>query len=70
MRVDHCRRISGLLIRSDKGRVVPLLLSPLNPHPQYFNNSYCYSDGNENTTFLVQPSGFPVAYYNYDPFGI
>ncbi len=61
--------IGGLLARSDRMSVIPLILSPVNPRPQYVSTSYYHSDGNGNVTALVEPSGFQVASYEYDPYG-
>jgi RHS repeat-associated protein len=61
--------IGGLLARSDRQQIVPLIFFPNNPRTQNVVTSYYHSDGNGNITALVQPSGFPIAIYNYDPFG-
>ncbi|MGC9944667.1 MAG: hypothetical protein ABSE48_22825, partial [Verrucomicrobiota bacterium] len=46
-----------------------LNMGNVSPHPQYVNNSYYHSDGYGKVTTLVQPNGFTVARYVYDPFG-
>jgi YD repeat-containing protein len=61
--------IGGLLARSDKMQVIPWILSINNPHPQYVLSYYYHSDGNGNVTALVQPNGYQVASYKYDPYG-
>jgi hypothetical protein len=61
--------IGGLLARSDKEQVIPRILSPSNPHPQYVSSFYYHSDGNGNVTALVEPNGLSVASYEYDPYG-
>ena len=61
--------IGGLLARSDKPQVTPQILSPVNPRPQNVLSSFYHSDGSGNVTALVEPNGFPVAAYEYDPFG-
>jgi RHS repeat-associated protein len=61
--------IGGLLARSDRMSVVPRILSPANPHPQNVSSFYYHSDGNGNVTALVEPNGYSVASYQYDPFG-
>ncbi len=61
--------IGGLLARSDRLSVIPLILSPIDPQPQNVVSSYYHSDGNGNVTVLVEPNGLTVASYEYDPFG-
>jgi len=61
--------IGGLLARSDRMQVIPMIVSINNPHPQYVISSYYHSDGNGNVTALVQPNGYTVASYQYDPYG-
>ncbi|HTR41477.1 MAG TPA: polymorphic toxin type 28 domain-containing protein [Pseudomonadales bacterium] len=61
--------IGGLLARSDKQQIIPLILSANNPNPQYVVTSYYHNDASGNITTLIQQNGFPIANYQYDPFG-
>ncbi len=61
--------IGGLLARSDREQVIPAILKAGGPYPRYVITSYYHSDGNGSVTALVEPNGFLVASYKYDPYG-
>ncbi len=61
--------IGGLLARSDRMSVVPVVLSPQNPNPQNVVNSYYFNDAEGNVTALASPNGVLLAQYEYDPYG-
>jgi RHS repeat-associated protein len=61
--------IGGLLARSDSELVAPAILLGGTENSQSVVNSYFHDDGRGNVTALLEPNGFPVANYEYDPFG-
>jgi RHS repeat-associated protein len=61
--------IGGLLARSDSASVAPAILLGGNGNSQYVVNSYFHDDRHGNITALLEPNGFPVASYEYDPYG-